>query len=81
MDTAEGRHYRVRAYTGLAKACKAMNLNVEALRANMSLIIFFDDKERVSEAFRDAIEILDAEGRSQEANRLRQEFAERYGND
>lgn len=81
MDTAEGRHYRVRAYAGMAKACKAMNLNAEALRANMSLIIFFDDKVRVSEAFRDAIQLLEAEGRTQEASRLRQEFAERYGND
>lgn len=79
MDNAEGRHYRARAYSGLAAACKSLGLSAEALRANMSLIIFFDDKERVSLAFRDAIAILEAEGRTKEAERLRQELTERYG--
>ena len=45
----------------------------------MSLIIFFDDKERVTKAFQEAIALLDAEGRTREADRLRQELNERYG--
>jgi hypothetical protein len=44
----------------------------------MSLIIFFDDKERVTPAFREAIALLTAEGRTREADRLRQELKERY---
>lgn len=79
MDTAEGRLNRANAYAGLAAACKALGRNAEALRANMSLIIFFDDKTRVSVAFREAIELLEAEGRTREAERLRQELNERYG--
>jgi hypothetical protein len=43
------------------------------------LIIFFDDKDRVSVAFREAIALLEAEGRTREAERLRKECAERYG--
>jgi hypothetical protein len=70
---------RAKAYAGLAAACKALGRNAEALRANMSLIIFFDDKARVSVAFREAIELLEAEGRTREAERLRQELNERYG--
>lgn len=79
LDTADGRLNRAKAYTGLASACKAAGLNAEALRANMSLIIFFDDKERVTKAFQEAIALLDAEGRTREADRLRQELNERYG--
>ena len=79
MDSAEGRHYRARGYSGLAAACRALALNAEALRANMSLIIFFDDKDRVTVAFREAIALLEAEGRTREAERLRKECAERYG--
>lgn len=78
MDTAEGRLNRAKAYGGLAAACKALGQNAEALRANMSLIIFFDDKERVTPAFREAIALLTAEGRTREADRLRQELKERY---
>ncbi len=80
MDEAGGRILRAKAYAGLAKACKALQLNAEALRANMSLIIFFDDKALVSEAFREAIALLEAEGRTREAEGLRQELNERYGN-
>jgi tetratricopeptide (TPR) repeat protein len=78
MDTAEGRLYRAKAYTGLAAACKALGLNAEALRANMSLIIFFEDKDRTPQAFKEAIALLEAEGKTREADRLRQELAERY---
>jgi TolA-binding protein len=78
MDSAEGRLNRAKAYVGLAAACKALGLNAEALRANMSLIIFFEDKERTPQAFKEAIALLEAEGKTNEANRLRQEMAERY---
>lgn len=79
MDNPEGRLLRAKSYSGLAASCKALQLNAEALRANMSLIIFFDDKARVTTAFQEAISLLELEGRKREADALRQELNDRYG--
>lgn len=77
-DTPEGRLARAQAYAGLAAACDALGLRDEALRANMSLIIFYDDKTLVPAAFRAAIANLRGQGRSDEADTLQKEFAQRY---
>ena len=61
-----------------AAACDALGLRDEALRANMSLIIFYDDKTLVPAAFRAAIANLRGQGRSDEADTLQNEFAQRY---
>ena len=44
----------------------------------MALIIFFDDATQVPAAFRRAIANLEAQGRTNEAKTLRDEFAQRY---
>ena len=77
-DTPEGRAARARAYAGLAAACDALGLREEALRANMSLIIFYEDKDLVPAAFRAAIANLRAQDRPDEAKTLEAEFAQRY---
>ena len=77
-DTPEGRAARARAYAGLAAACDALGLREEALRANMSLVIFYEDKDLVPAAFRAAIANLRAQGRPDEAKTLEAEFAQRY---
>lgn len=77
-DSTEGRLARAQAYAGLAAACDALGLRDEALRASMSLIIFYDDKTLVPAAFRAAIANLRAQGRADEAETLRREFAQRY---
>lgn len=76
--TAEGRALRAQALTGQAVACAALGLQDEALRADMALIIFFDDATQVPAAFRRAIANLEAQGRTNEAKTLRDEFAQRY---
>ncbi len=76
--TAEGRALRAEALTGLALACGALGQRDDALRADMNLIIFFDDATLVPAAFRRAIANLEAQGRTAEAKTLRAEFAQRY---
>lgn len=78
-STAAGRAVRARAFGGLAKAARAQGKLAEALRANMNLIIFFDDPEIVPEAFREAVIILEGQGRADEAGTLREECKTRYG--
>lgn len=76
--TAEGQAARAQAYAGLAAACAALGDADGALRANMALIIFFDDEALVPGAFRAAIATLEAQGLAGEAKALREEFAQRY---
>lgn len=76
--TAEGQAARAQAYAGLAAACAALGDADGALRANMALIIFFDDEALVPGAFRAAIATLEAQGLEGEAKALREEFAQRY---
>ena len=76
--TAEGQALRAQAYAGLAAACAALGDADGALRANMALIIFFDDEALVPAAFRAAIAALEAQGLEGEAKALRAEFAQRY---
>ncbi len=78
LSTPEGRNIRARAYAGLATACTALKRTDEALRAHMSLIIFFNDPQLVPAAYRGAIEILEAQQRTNEAQTLRAEFKQRY---
>lgn len=70
---------RGRAYAGLAKAEAQLGAKDAALRAYMNLIIFYDDPALVPEAFRGAIALLEAEGRTREAETLREECRQRYG--
>ena len=74
----EGQAARAQAYAGLAAACAALGDADGALRANMALIIFFDDEALVPGAFRAAIATLEAQGLAGEAKALREEFAQRY---
>lgn len=76
----EGTVQAVQAFAGLAEACGQLGESAEALRANMNLIIFYDDPVYVPEAFRRAIALLEAQGRTEEATRLREELAQRYPN-
>ena len=50
----------------------------KALRENFFLITCFDDQAVVPPAFRAAIAELEAQGRTEEAQTLRAEFAQRY---
>ena len=77
-DTASGRTLRAKATEGLALACAALGRDAEALRADMGLIIFFDDPVLVPAAFRRAIARLEAQGRADEAETLRAELKQRY---
>ena len=77
-DQAIGLARQAEALTGLAKACAALNLPEEALRADMRLIIFYDDPAIVSAAFDRAISNLNALGRTAEAENLKAEKAQRY---
>ncbi len=77
-DTDAGRAIAARAYAGLAQACATLGAKEEALRANLSVIIFFDDPVLVPAAFRAAIAALREEGRDTEAKSLQDEFAQRY---
>lgn len=70
---------RGRAYALLAKAEAQLGEREAALRAYMNLIIFYDDPAIVPEAFRGAIALLEAEGRTREAETLRAECRQRYG--
>ncbi|MEG2414567.1 MAG: tetratricopeptide repeat protein [Kiritimatiellia bacterium] len=79
-DTLEGRALQASAYAGLATVYQALNQPDQALRAEMSLIIFFDDPLLVPEAFKHAIARLEAQHRKQEAQTLRSEFKVRYPN-
>ncbi len=78
LTSEQGRTLRAQAYAGIARTCAALGLTKDALRANMSLIIFFEDDTLVPEAYRSAIALLEAEGRTDEASTLRQEFQNRY---
>ncbi len=77
-NTDEGRAARAEAFDGLAVACRALDLPEEALRADMNLIIFFDDPTFVPAAFRRAIATLRAQGRNAEAETLQAELTQRY---
>ncbi len=78
LSTVEGRQLRARAYAGFATACTVLDRPEEALRAHMSLIIFFDDATLVPAAYRGAIEILQSQQREHEASTLREELKQRY---
>ena len=77
-DNSQGRSIRAQAYAGLAEVCQSLGDNEAALRANMCLIIFFDDTELVPKAFRWVIKYLNQAGRGAEAQGLRAEFKQRY---
>lgn len=77
-ETPEGRGLRAEALAGLSQACAALGLRDEALRADMNLIIFYDDPSLVPAAFRRAIANLEAQGRTDEAKALKAELAQRY---
>lgn len=76
--SAQERLIRAQAYAGLATACNALGDLDTALRADMNLIIFFEDQELVPAAFDDALAILEKQGRTQEAQTLKTEKAKRY---
>ncbi len=76
--TALGQSLYVKSYAGKAAACRALGQVDEALRANMSMIIFFDDQEFVPQAYQSAIELLEEKGETQQAATLKAEFAQRY---
>ncbi len=76
-DSAELRRNKAEAYAGLAQVCREDDPDA-ALRANMNLIIFYDDAALVSDAFRRAIDILSSQGKSADAETLRKEWAARY---
>ncbi len=78
--TPKGRGIYARSYAGLAEATRKLGAVDEALRANMSIIIFFDDANIVPTAYRNAIEILEEKGETQQAASLKVEFAQRYPN-
>ena len=63
----------------MAKAEAQLGEKDAALRAYMNLIIFYDDPALVPEAFRGAIGLLEAAGRTREAETLRAECRQRYG--
>lgn len=77
-ERPEGRALRAKALAGLSRACAVLGLQDEALRADMNLIIFYDDPTLVPEAFRRAIANLEARGRADEAKTLRSEWLQRY---
>lgn len=77
-ERPEGRRLRAEALAGLSQACAALGLRDEALRADMNLIIFYDDPTFVPAAFRRAIANLEAQGRTAEAKTLQTEMAQRY---
>ncbi len=77
--TAEGRRQKAQAYSKLIDVTAALNQKDQALRAAMNLIIFFDDPELVPTAFDRAVAILTEQGRTAEAENLRAERVQRYG--
>lgn len=80
VNTSKGLSIAMQAHAGLAAAYTALGQKDKALRENFFLITCFDDKEVVPPAFRAAIAELDAQGRAEEAQTLRAEFAQRYPN-
>lgn len=79
QDTAEGRHQLATAYDGIANASRKMGELDISLRASMRLIIFFDDATVVPLAYKNASEILTQKGQTEQAESLRQEYQQRYG--
>lgn len=77
-ERPEGRKLRAEALAGLSQVCSALHLRDEALRADMNLIIFYDDPTFVPAAFHRAIANLEAQGRTGEAKTLRTELSQRY---
>ena len=76
-DTPEARRVRAEAFAGLVTACRANDPDA-TLRAAMNLIIFYDDPVLVPAAFRDAVAVLRALGRPEEAKTLIAEWKARY---
>lgn len=78
-STPIGRALRGKAFDGLAQAYLALGDSEQELRADMNLIIFYDDPVLVPAAFRRAIGTLEKLGRTKEAETLRKECEQRYG--
>ena len=80
-NLSDGEALRLRAEaTGLlSQACTKLGDSAGALRADMSLIIFYDDEATVVPAFRRAAANLRAAGRKTEAETLVRECLQRYG--
>lgn len=78
VNTPEGLAIAMEAHARLAATYAALGQKDKALRENFFLITCFDDREVVPPAFRAAIAELEAQGRTEEAQTLRAEFAQRY---
>lgn len=76
-DSAELRRVRAEAFAGIAAVCRGSDPEA-TLRACMNLIIFYDDPVLVPAAFRDAVAVLRAQNRSEEAATLAREWKARY---
>lgn len=71
---------RARAYAGLARNAELKGDLDAALRYYISVGILFDHQEIVPAALSKAAELLDKQGRPEEANKMREELKQRYPN-
>jgi len=85
LDDAAGRAstpemlgMRARAYAGLARNAELKGDLEAAVRYYISVGILFDDKVLVPEALSKAAQLLDKQGRTAEAVKMREELKERY---
>jgi TolA-binding protein len=70
--------WRARAYAALARNAERNNDREGALRYYMSVSVLFNDPVIVPECIRKAITLLDALGRREEAQAMREELKTRY---
>ena len=69
---------RARAYSGLAKNAELKGDIESALRYYISVGILFNHKEIVPEALSKAAQLLEKQGRGEEAKKMREELKQRY---
>ena len=77
-STPEMLGMRARAYVGLARNAEMKGDLESAVRHYIIVGILFDHKELVPDALNKAAQLLDKQGRADEANKMREELKQRY---